>query len=299
MDYLIPVLSGAVFVGIFTFLFSFFNMKSETKRAIVLILGISCAFVFNKYYSYSKKMEVFDATTDLQLSNFKLEKSYKVFSPPYLREEGVDPQLDQFVVLFSVDITNKSGASIINYEGIGPDKKSANGGNVYVNFLLNNFNDMGESKELIGSRIFLYDGKKSFGEFSDENPFQNGQTLKAYGYLDLMGRSYSSETNFIDYFTKKNKFTPELTIKIMGGTPEERTKYWFKKIEPAVDVSTITDFINKTYNDSTTLSLVWKKTQPYNLSALTTNPWKDKMKTNEETKLTDPSFVLKKIFELE
>lgn len=299
MKFLTIFILACLFTYVFRLIFSKFNIIESRRNMITWILGVICSVVSVSFYEAGDLIELSTATNDVTISNFKFETAYKEFGPKYASDDYSETELRRFVIIYSMDITNNSGAPIINFDGNGLDGKPTNGGRFYTNFILNNFNDMGDYKELAATDLYIFDNGKEVEEFNDENPFPDKKTYKIYGYIDLMGQSLgSTDSKFIDYFSAETKFDPELTIKLLGSTPSDRTKYWFKEIEPKIDVSKIREDVKKYEQDTSLLQLIWRKTKPYGFTKLTNNPWKNNMKFKEENRLSEPHAVICQLFNL-
>lgn len=298
LKFFILFLLGGVFTIISRLILSKFNIAEKRKETISWVIGFVLAIV--SYTLYTENGSISTSNDDITISNFKIDTAYKVSSPPFLSSESSEPQLEQFVIIYSMDVTNNSGNPIINYDGLTPDGEKVSSGRFSSYFFLENFNEMGDYKDLATGDIYLFDGGNPVQEFSDENPFPDKKTYKLYGYLDLMGSAKGStgDSKFIDYFNSEIKFEPQLEVRLVGSIPDDRTKYYLKKLD-GVDVSNIREIVKRYQQDPNILHLIFDKKGPYNETILTNNPWKNNMSTNNGvTELKEPYNVICRLFNL-
>jgi hypothetical protein len=256
-------------------------------------MGTISAFLGYNVFFENGSMLKSDSTNDIVVSNFKIETAYKV-----LEENDPKSVLNKFVIVYSMDVTNSSGKPIINFDGNDIDGSRTSSGEFYTNFILDNFNEMGDSKELVLQDIYMFDNGVQVEEFSDERPFPDKKTYKLYGYVDLMGNSLGrSDSRFIDYFNSGAKFETKLKLKLLGSTPDDRSKYPRIEIETGIDISNFGDYVKKYQDDSSTTTMILKKSGPYGLLKLTNIPWENNIKFPNRDQ-EDPIIVICQLFNL-
>jgi hypothetical protein len=294
MKYVILFILSSFFTFISRLILLAFNVSANRIGTLSVVMGVIFAFLGYNVFFENGSMLKSDSTNDIVVSNFKIETAYKV-----LKESDPKSPLGKFVIVYSMDVTNNSGKPIINFDGNGPDGTSFSGGGEFsAHFVLDNFNEMGDYKKLVSQNIYMFDDGVQVEEFTDERPFPDKKTYKLYGYVDLMGTSLGrSDTRFIDYFNSGVKFETKLFLNLLGSTPDDRTKYYFKKIETGIDISNFGDYVKKYQDDSSTTTMIIKKSGPYGLLKLTNIPWENNIKFPNRDQ-TEPIIVICQLFNL-
>lgn len=212
-------------------------------------------------------------TDDLAISNFKFEKCVRVISPAFTDESKKD---EDFYAYYSYEIKNNSD-NIKKF-----DLKS------YI--LLDNFNNMGSFKELL-SFPSIYDNENKLMKFDDINLFKAGETYKVYGSIEL-------DEEKLGWIKGNIPFVTSIRFNIGGGTADDDLKYTGKDVEHNVDVTSFKDFILKSYNDPSTITLEYHRKNQFSPLTLKNNIWSEKRKRkgHKETDAISSGEILDYLF---
>lgn len=212
-------------------------------------------------------------TDDLAISNFKFEKCVRVIRPAFTDESKKD---EDFYAYYSYEIKNNSD-NIKKF-----DLKS------YI--LLDNFNNMGSFKELL-SFASIYDNENKLMKFDDINLFKAGETYKVYGSIEL-------DEEKLGWIKGNIPFVTSIRFNIGGGTADDDLKYTGKDVEHNVDVTSFKDFILKSYNDPSTITLEYYRKNQFSPLALKNNIWSEKRKSkgHRETDAISSGEILDYLF---
>jgi hypothetical protein len=242
-----------VLFGIFQFILTkLFKNKLSIKSINILSLVLSISIPSVLTYVWIQKDH--GPVKNIEVKNFKIEKSLVTIEPDFVDNKKRDLRL---CVLYSCDITN-------NDEDLKNFKLSSE-------FLLNNFNKMGDFKT-VRSFVNVFDSSLKPIEFNDIKLFHKGEILKVYGFLDLN----KNDTSEISWFRDNIPFVTELKFKIDGGTSEEEYKFNGRELESKPNLSGVKEYINNSINNPSTIKLEYY-TDGLNYTLLK-NDWSEKLK---------------------